>query len=642
MGETAHSFAGVTVPTQTEELPRPDQVGADDRATMPTGAAAATLLASALLSGCPAGGYQAPSVVVPAAGGGAAPTQVPTPNPTPIPSTPVAPQPPPQPAPQPPTQPAPQPAPQPPTQPQPQPAPQPQPQAPLPTQAEASRFLAQAGFAASTEDIGIVSAIGYEKWLNQQFALPLSKPSAWSWIQTQAQGGPVGGGQIDATLWRRLISAPDQLRQRVVLALSEILVIAAGQLDGVSDQASMAAAYWDTLEQHAFGTFRQLLEAVTLSGAMGAFLNMRGSVKVNPKSGGQPDENYAREVVQLFCIGLVELNPDGSSVLDGNGQEIYTYTQEQVTAFAAALTGWNFDLASGTKQQDDPAFATRPMVNNPKQFSAGDKSVLGTVIPEALDGPAALAMALDVLCNHPNNGPFIGRQLIQRLVCSNPSPAYVSRVSAVFNNNGHGVRGDLRAVVTAVLLDPEARSPAAGPASGKLREPIVRFVQWARTFGMTSSDATWKIGNLTSSLGQSPLRAPSVFNFFEPDYVPSNSTLGDNDITAPEFQICTESTVVVYLNYMQSVIAAGVKSSTSLCAPDYSGELSYANDAAGLVARYNLLLAGGGLGADTLSLITSAVDNISVNAAKPEAGLKNRIWAAIFLIMAAPDYLIQR
>jgi uncharacterized protein (DUF1800 family) len=492
------------------------------------------------------------------------------------------------------------------------------------------------------EDIGIVSTIGYAKWLDQQFARPLSKPSAWSWIQTQAQGGPVSGGQIDAAVWRRLISGPDQLRQRVVLALSEILVISAGQLDGVSDPTSMAGAFWDTLEQHAFGTFRQLLEAVTLSGAMGAFLNMRGSKKVNPRSGGQPDENYAREVVQLFCIGLVELNPDGSSVLDRNGQEIYTYTQEQVTAFAAALTGWDFDLAAGKKQQDDPAFATRPMINNPSQFSTGDKSVLGTVIPAALDGPAALAMALDVLCNHPNNGPFIGRQLIQRLVCSNPSPAYISRISAVFNNNGKGVRGDMRAVVTAVLLDPEARLPAAGPASGKLREPIVRFAQWARTFGMTSSDGTWQIGNLTGSLGQSPLRAPSVFNFFEPDYVPSNSTLGDNDVTAPEFQICTESTVVVYLNYMQSVIASGLKSSTSVCAPDYSGELAYANDAAGLVARYNLLLAGGGLGADTLSMITSAVNNISVSAATPEAGLKNRIWAAIFLIMAAPDYLIQR
>lgn len=532
------------------------------------------------------------------------------------------------------------------------PAPAPPPAGPKPTQAEAARFLGQAGFAASSTDLGTVTTLGYQRWLDDQFAMPEVKPSAWSWIQSQPR---VNDNTVrpDFSLWRRLISSPDQLRQRVVLALSEIMVISASSLSGVSDSGSVAAAYWDTLEQNAFGTFRQLLEAVSLSCGMGVFLNMRGSVKVNPKTGGQPDENYAREVMQLFSIGLVELNPDGSSKLDANGQEIYTYTQEQVTAFAAVLTGWNFDLARGVKQSDDPAFATRPMVNDPKKFSEGDKDVLGTTIPASADGSAALGMALDVLCNHPNNGPFIGRQLIQRLVSSNPSPAYVSRITAVFNNNGKGVRGDLRAVITAVLMDTEARNPPPGPANGKLREPIARFVQWARTFNLSSSSGAWEIGDQSDParrLGQSPLRAPSVFNFFAPGFVPSNSTLGDNDITAPEFQICSETTVAGYLNFMQSVIQYGLGGGTygttmgskSTCKPVYSGELTFASEPDSLVARYNLLLAGGRLGSDTLATITNAVSSVTVDAANPNPGLNNRVWAAIFLVMAAPDYLIQQ
>lgn len=525
----------------------------------------------------------------------------------------------------------------------------------LPTQTEAARFLAQAGFAATSADMGTVTAQGYAAWLDAQFSMAPSTPSAYDWINTQSGlNTAYSKSPGDFSVWRRLISAPDALRQRVVLALSEIFVVSLPQLNSYYP-GQMAAAYWDMLEQNAFGTYRQLLQAVSLSCAMGVFLNMRGSVKANPKTGSEPDENYAREVMQLFSIGLVQLNADGSAQLDSNGQQIYTYSQSDITSFAAVLTGWNFDLPnqSGTAQAADPAFTTRPMVNTPKNFSTGDKSVLGTTIPAGADGPAALGLALDVLCNHPNNGPFIGRQLIQHLVCSNPSPSYVARISAVFNNNGKGVRGDMRAVINAILLDPEARTPPAGPANGKLREPIVRLVQWARTFHLTSPSGKWDISDQSdpaSRLGQSPLRAPSVFNFFAPNFVPSNSTLGDNGITAPEFQICNETTVAGYLNFMQNVIPYGLGGgnngytlgSSSTNKPDYSGELSTASDPASLVARYNLLLAGGGLGADTISTITNAVSNITVDAGNPNAGLSNRVWAAIFLVMAAPDYLIQQ
>ena len=499
----------------------------------------------------------------------------------------------------------------------------------------------------------MVTSQGYAAWLNAQFAAPPQKPSAFDWIQTQAKlKEDRGTWPSDFSVWRRLISSPDALRQRVALALSEIFVIASDQLD-VAYKGQMAAAYWDILEKNAFSTFRQLLQEVSLSCAMGSFLNMRGSRKADPNRGRQPDENYPREVMQLFTIGLVQLNPDGSAKLDANKQPIDTYTQDDITAFAAVLTGWEFDLVNGVAQEEDPAFATRPMVNIASRFTSGDKRVLGHAIPASADGPTALGMALDVLANHPNNGPFIGRQLIQRLVKSSPSPAYVARVSAVFDNNGKGVRGDLRAVINAVLMDTEARKPPPGPANGKLREPMVRFVQWARTFNMTSTTGEWNIigqGDSAGRLGQSPLRAPSVFNFFAPDFVPANSTLGTNKITAPEFQLCSETTVAGYLNFMHRVIPGGLElynyggqsGAGSNNKPDYSGELAFASDPAGLVARYNLLLAGNGLGTDSIATITTAISNIKVDSNQSTSGLQRRVWAAIFLVMAAPDYLIQQ
>ncbi len=589
-----------TAPCEAEPSARhPPSPATGDAGSMAT-AKAATMLGSVLLAGCGGGG------------GGSSPATTPAQPSSPAPPTPVA----------------------------------------LPTQTQAARFLGQASFAATPVDLGTVTAQGYSAWLDSQFAMPPVAPTAYAWINTQPGDTAKDSSALaDFAVWRRLISSPDPLRQRVVLALSEIMVISSGQINGTYPNM-MAGAYWDMLEANAFGTFRQLMQAVSLSCAMGMFLNMRGSVKANPTTGTEPDENYAREVMQLFTIGLVQLNADGSTKLDANGNATYTYNQADVSALAAVFTGWNFDLATGQTAETDPAFTTRPMVNNAAKFSSGDKSVLGTAIPASADGPTALALALDVLCNHPNNGPFIGRQLIQRLVCSNPSPSYVARVSAVFNNNGKGVRGDLKAVITAVLLDPEARSPLPGPANGKLREPIVRFVQWARTFNLTSPSGLWDIADQSSAsdrLGQSPLRSPSVFNFFAPNFVPANSTLGSNGITAPEFQICNETTVAGYLNFMQLVIPYGIGGNSgyglgnaSPNKPDYTGELSFANDPASLVARYNLLLAGGGLGADTVATIITAVTSVPVDPTNPNSGLLNRVWSAILLVMAAPDYLIQQ
>lgn len=506
---------------------------------------------------------------------------------------------------------------------------------PPPSDAEAARFLAQAGFAAGTADIATVKARGYAAWLDAQFALPVAE-GHFDWMV--ARGYAVEANRnsfagLDNTLWRKLMSAPDTLRQRVVLALSEIFVISMAGLP-VSWRGLMGAAYVDLLEQHAFGNYRALLEAVTLSPAMGVYLNMRGNQKEDTRTGRVPDENYAREVMQLFSIGLVQLNADGSAKLGSDGKPLETYTQAQITELARVFTGWDYDGASNT----DPAYVRKPMVNNPARFATGAKRVLGVDIPATADGAAAMKTALDTLANHPNVGPFIGRQLIQRLVISHPSPAYVARVAAVWADNGSGQRGDLKAVVRAVLLDAEARAPSTAPSGGKLREPVQRLLQWGRSFSAASPTGLWNIGdtsNPATRLGQSPLRSPSVFNFFRPGYVPPGSTLGTNAVTAPEFQLCNESTAAGYLNFLQTAIGSGIGEVKA----SYTAELALAADAPALVADLALRLGGGAISAETQSAIATAIATIS---AATDAGKLNRVQAAILMVMAGPEYLIQK
>ena len=502
------------------------------------------------------------------------------------------------------------------------------------TDAQVARFLAQAGFAATAADIAAVHASGYGGWLDQQFAAPLSQPH-FDWMVDNgyaefAHRFDFAG--VDPSQWRKLIGSPDGLRQRVAFAWSEIFVVSMAGLP-VTWRGMAAAAYLDVLEQRAFGSYRDLLEAVTLSCAMGVYLNMRGNQKGDAATGRVPDENYAREVMQLFSIGVNELQIDGSLKRVG-GKPVETYSQADITELAKVLTGWEFDGVSAT----DPGFMRRPMVHIASRFAPGAKKVLAVDIAASLTGPAALKVALDTLANHANVGPFIGRQLIQRLVCSSPSPAYVQRVASVFNNNGDGQRGDLKAVVRAVLLDTEARATAFAPAGGRLREPVQRFVQWARSFGLQSAGGLWNVGDLSNPatrLGQSPLRSPTVFNFFRPGYVPPNSDLGVNGVTAPEFQLCNESTVAGYLNYMQTVIASGVGD----LKPDYSADLALAGDAVALVDRYALLLSGDGLSAATKTSIATAVGSIKI---VTDANRLSRIQAAILLVMASPEYLIQK
>ena len=516
---------------------------------------------------------------------------------------------------------------------------------PPPTALEASRFLLQAQFSASDGDIAAVQAQGYAVWLSAQFIAPATR-NGWDWLMSKGVNASTyifSTVPADYMAWNQIITSADAVRKRVALALSEIFVVSSYGVPIPSRSFAMAQ-YWDVLAAGAFGNYRALLEEITLNPAMGVFLNTKGNQKADPATGRAPDENYSREVLQLFSIGLYQLNLDGSNKLDGNGRPVETYDQASISSLAQVFTGYDYD-ATGSTRITNPLEVKNRMKLNARLHATGQADFLGATIPANTEGAAALRLALDVIFNHANVGPFIGKQLIQRLVTSNPSPAFVARVAGVFNNNGAGVRGDLKAVVAAVLLDTEARDAAKPtvPAWGKQREPMLRLVQWARTFAATSPGDAWAVGDLSdpaTRLGQSPLRSQSVFNFFRPGYVPPNTTLATQGLTAPEFQLTNESTVAGYLNFMLTTIRAGFNSNNGgLAPPAYTAELALVNDPTALTDRLNLLLCAGQLGAATLATIRAAIATISTATAN---GTLNRVYAAILLVMASPEYLVQK
>jgi len=507
------------------------------------------------------------------------------------------------------------------------------PGAPSITSEQAARFLVQAAFAATDAQIARVQTLGYSAWIDEQFAMPRTL-SHWDWMDAkgyQVVANVDNFAGFENSLWRKLIASPDALRQRMTLALSEIFVVSVLGLP-VSWRGFLAAGYVDMLEANAFGTYRQLLQDVTLSPAMGVYLNTRGNQRANPATGRVPDENYAREVMQLFSIGLLELETDGT-LKGGRAQE--TYNAQTIAALAQVFTGWDLDGVNRT----EAGYTRRPMVNLPARHETGAKTFLGVTVAAGTAAATSLQVALDTLARHPNVGPFISRQLIQRLVSSSPSPAYVGRVAAAFNDNGQGQRGDLKAVIKAILLDEEARRDptTADTTRGRLQEPVARFIQWARTFGLSSTTDLWNIGSLSdpaTRLGQSPMRSPTVFNFFRPGYVPPNTELGKLGITAPEFEITDESTTVGWVNFAQTFVVSGVGETR----PNYGAEVALASDPPALVQRVVRLLAPGSISASTQTLITQAVATLP---AVTDANRLNRVYAAVLLVLAAPEYLVQ-
>lgn len=505
--------------------------------------------------------------------------------------------------------------------------------------AAAARFVQMADFDVADSDLEEVLSDGPEAWLDRQLQLAPPQLSRFEWMDlfTDRSFHYLG---FDNSTWNRLFTAESGVKERWVLALSEIFVINVRQTAVGGLRGFGGAAYLDSLETYGFGTFRQLLREITLNHQMGSYLSLLNSRKANGE-GREPDENYAREVLQLFSIGLLRLQINGNPVLDGNGNEIETYTNDDITTLAAALTGWQADF-QGVHPNISSAHYQRHMQMVDSDHQEGPlPKLMGRTIDNS-SGEAALESVLDIIANHPNVGPFMASQLIKRLVTSNPSPSYIARVARVFNDDGNGVRGNLTAVLKAILLDREALNidfvPTFPGYPGKLREPMIRFIQWGRTFKFNDPTGEWPLTDLSNEgteLGQSPLHSPSVFNFFRPGFVAPNTDLANLGLTAPELQITTEVSTIGYANYMYRLIVHGHRT----IKPDYTYEISLAENPQALVDRLNLVLTANQLSNETVDLIVDTLESMPDSST---GSLRRRVHAAILMIMVSPDYLVLR
>jgi uncharacterized protein (DUF1800 family) len=511
-----------------------------------------------------------------------------------------------------------------------------------PTQADAARFLLQATYGPRPGEVEALQQTGFVPWLNQQLAMPaVSHLAAYDQLVGQLPAGTDPTSElVRETFFSQAVQGPDQLRQRVAFALSELFVVSDIDADLRKSPDSLAA-YLDLLGQHAFGNFRDLLEAVTVSPTMGKYLDMAGSSKSISSLGVNPNENYAREIQQLFSIGLYELHPDGTLHLDSTNQPIPTYDQDEVIAFARAFSGWTF----GGQNQRDPKVFFRPNRNFriPMQSWAtyhdtAEKKLLdGAVLPAGQSAQSDLEQSLDLLFHHPNVGPFFCQFLIQRLVTGNPSPAYVYRCGQAFANNGTGVRGDLKAVLRTVLLDYEARATpiAARPDEGHLREPVVRFLGTLRTLNAKPRNGQWRlnIDRQGLGLGQIPLHAPTVFNFFEPSYALPGE-IATAGLVSPEFQIATETTIVGAANVHRALFGNGTGALMFDLTPFQPPQAP--TDAA-LLDKVSLVLFAGSMSDPTRAILSAAL-------ADPDFPRQadQRVLTLLWLASLAPESVVEK
>ncbi|MDH3806190.1 MAG: DUF1800 domain-containing protein, partial [Gammaproteobacteria bacterium] len=445
-------------------------------------------------------------------------------------------------------------------------------------------------------------------------------------------------------IWfRNVLHSDDQLRQRVAFALSEIMVVS--QLGVLGDQPYALASYYDVLARNAFGNYRELIEEVTLHPAMGVYLSMLGNEKPDPVRNIRPDENYARELMQLFSIGLVELNQDGSVRLDAQEQPIPTYDQAIIEGFAHVYTGWTYAGAPVFQGAfPTPTRQVIPMQLWPQFHDTGEKTLLnGVTLPAGQTGDQDLADALDNIFNHPNVGPFIAIRLIQRLVTSNPSPDYVSRVAGVFNDNGAGVRGDLGAVVKAILLDAEAQPALRMELDGKVKEPLLRLTQLWRNYDAQSVSGRYPYDFAYIIFGQGPLQSPSVFNFFSPFYAPPGE-IRDSGLVAPELEIATEFLNTYITNYMFCQTFFWNQESSPDCGPitddtvliDTTEEIAVAGDADALIDMVAGKLVAGQISTTLRTEISGMLALIPAEQANLRAA------EAIYLLVTSPEYAYQQ
>ena len=517
--------------------------------------------------------------------------------------------------------------------------PPPPPPPPPVTVAEAYQFLNQGSFGATEAEAQRVISMRQEAWIDDQMqkAVSLQLPH----LQALPPQPPFQLHADRVDIWfRNALYGEDQLRQRVAFALSEIMVVS--QLGALGNLPFAVADYYDVLAKNAFGNYRDLLEEVTLHPAMGVYLSMLGNEKPDPVNNIRPDENYAREVMQLFSIGLVELNIDGSEKLD-QGQPIPTYNQEIIEGFAHVYTGWTW--AGAPTFHPDPFLLPRASQYSPMELwdeyhDTGTKQLLnGVVLSASQSGAQDLSDALDNIFNHPNVGPFLAIRLIQRLVTSNPSPGYVRRVAEVFNNNGSGVRGDLGAVVKAILLDDEAHPAMAMEIDGKLKEPLLRLTQLWRAYNATSNSGRFPLNAAYILFGQGPLQSPSVFNFFSPFYAPPGE-IRDSSLVAPELEIATEYQNTLFTNLLLLQCFVLNSLATELADDDvfinFEEEMTVAADINALIDMVAGKLLGGEISDTLRAEITGMVERI------PETDTAFRAAETIYFVVTSPEYAYQR
>jgi uncharacterized protein (DUF1800 family) len=537
--------------------------------------------------------------------------------------------------------------------------------APTARKLDAVRLLQQASFGPTTASIDSLAATTNAAWIDQQIALPWGA-SFVPYVDGKfalgedyrPKGSKYSNNWPAYRFWSTAASANDQLRRRVGFALHEIFVVSTAD-SNLYYHGRAYANYLDLLNKHALGNFRNLIEDIALSPVMGIYLSHMRNPKEDPVTGRLPDENFARELMQLFTIGLHELNPDGTVKTGADGKPVETYGNADVMALAKVFTGWSWgfpdnELTTNNFRWGNPDYSStkdrridlQRMKNYPGQHSTAEKKLFAgkpwaVTIPANGTPDSDLRIALDTLFNHPNVGPFIGRQLIQRLVTSNPSPAYVGRVAAAFNNNGRGVRGDMAAVVRAILLDTEAR--ATPPAAAKLREPALRITQWMRAFGATSPSGDFMVTGDLDPLGQRIYAPPSVFSYFRPGYVPAGTALASAGATAPEFQIVNEGSTAAWVNLARNMAGNGIgwngSSHDLLSTMTTATSLVSTGNVSALIEHLNLLLFAGTMSAELKFDILDAVSGVAGSDANSHA---YRARIALFMALASPEYLVQR
>ena len=531
--------------------------------------------------------------------------------------------------------------------------------------AEMSRLLSQAAFGHTIGDIDASVALGMEGWIDDQFEIAraqyLTTTDSFAQVLYDfyiAQGedpndvsSNPNNQHFRYSWWNNAVYGKDQLRQRVAYALSQILVIS-DQTD-LGGQARGLASYYDLLSRHAFGNYKDLLLEMTLHPCMGFYLSHLNNPKTIPEYNINPDQNFAREVMQLFTIGLYELNTDGTRKKDGNGNDIATYTNNDIVEMAKVFTGLGF--GASLEGMNPPEFGnniygadlTQPMRMYEDWHQQGEKKLIsGITIPDGQLGLKDIEDAIDMLFNHPNTGPFITRLLIQRLVTSNPSHAYIGRVATVFNDDGNGVRGNLKAVIKAILMDEEARSceSMTEPSFGKMHEPVLRHTQFLKAVGVDSPSKYFFNNGYGFQVNtfQHPLSSPSVFNFYSPDHVPTGE-LSDANLVAPEFQILNSLTSLNYANLVfiwnyYEYTVDNWEDEYFRSPTNASGFFESAQDDEVLINQIDMLFTNGSMSEETRDIIRESIGWIppTLN------GAREKINMALYLTLISPDYIIKK